>query len=215
MFSIESLNIQDIFEEIVVEKGWFYENAEESYFSIKEGKKEVKLFIYVEDAKGSLNVVVNGKTISRVKGEGLKEVNVPLAVLKEKNKFKLVPTIPFFIGWKNHYTISKVILKERYSKTFNRAVFKIKIEQDPNDVERALLSFDSNCYSNNNLTVKFNDEELINSKICYGFEKDIKNLLEKENEIVFESDGNYLLKNIKLSLGKVFLWIIFVSLSGF
>ena len=200
LFRISDIDIATIFNEITVERGWLYSNAMDAEFSLHDGAKEAKLFIVIGDAKGSLNVIVNGRTVSRVSGDGVKKVNIPIGIAKETNTLKLVPTVPFMPWSSNRYDIAKVTLKEIYTKTTNKAEYNIEIKQDPNDVVRGILNFDSECLSNDNLSVTLNGNEIINDIICKGMKKDIKEYLKKNNTLTFMTEGNYIMDNAYLDI---------------
>jgi len=200
LFRINDLELATIFNEIKVERGWFYSNAGDAEFSLNEGAKEAKLFIVIGDAKGSLNVVVNGRTVSRISGEGVREVNIPIGITEKTNSLKLVPTVPFMPWSSNRYGIAKVTLKERYTKTTNKATYNIEIKQDPNDVVRGMLNFNSECLSTDNLIVTLNDNELIDDIVCSGMKRDIKEYLKKNNTMTFMTEGNYIINSAYLDI---------------
>lgn len=196
LFRIDNIDIATVFNEEVVERGWFFSDAKESEFTAHEGGKEIRLFIFVNSGKGSLNVIVNGRTVSTVRGEGVKEVAVPLGMLKNKNTLKLAASVPLMPWNKNSYSIGKVVIREAYTKTHNRVFYSFELKQDPHEVTEALLNFDTECFSDDNLTVMLNGETVAEGKICFGFKKDVKKYLKTDNTFTFSSDGNYIVKNI-------------------
>ena len=195
LFRIDDIDIATLLEGVEVKRGWFLSDAREAWFSAPSGAKEAKLFIFVDDAKGSLNVIVNGMTIARVRGNGVKEVVLPLGILKENNQIKLSSSIPFMPWSFNSHSISKVILKESYTKTTNQASYNIELKQDIHDIQKGTLDFNSECFSDDNMTITINGNRIINDKICNGFSKDIEKYLKMNNTIVFMTDGNYLIND--------------------
>jgi len=200
LFRISDIDIATIFNEINVQRGWFSSHAADSEFKLHEGARAAKLFIVIGDAKGSLNVVINGRTVSRVSGEGVREVNVPIGIIKATNTLKLVPTIPFMPWSSNEYSISKVTLKESYTKTTNKATYNVEIKQDPNDVVRGILNFDSECLSNDNLVVTMNGNEIIDDVVCKGLNLDVRKYLKTNNTFIFMSEGNYVINHAYLDI---------------
>lgn len=200
LFRINDIEIATVFNELNVQRGWFSSNAADSEFSLHGGARAAKLFIVIANAKGSLNVVINGRTVSRIGGDGVREVNIPIGIIKTTNTLKLVPTIPFMPWSSNSYSISKVTLKESYTKTTNKATYNIEIQQDPNDVVRGLLNFDSECLSNDNLVVTMNGNEIINDIVCKGINKDIRKYLRTNNTLIFMTEGNYIINHAYLDI---------------
>lgn len=200
LFRIDSLDIATLFNQINIKRGWFFSEPQETSFTVLGKEEEANLFIFVGSAQGSLDVIVNGMTLSRVSGDGIKQVSIPLGILKSENDLKIVPSIPLMPWSSNSYSISKVVLRETYTKTTNKISSNITIRQDVNEIKQGILDFNSACLSDDNLSVVLNGNKIIDDKICNGFHKDVKQYLRENNTLDFMTDGNYMIENAYLDV---------------
>jgi len=155
----------------------------------------------VNSARGGLKVKVNGKRVDKVRGEGVHSVIIPLGLLEEENVVELKSTTPLLPLWANKHEIGKVVLREEYMITQNRVSRDLEIKQDLESVQKAVFKFDTDCFSDDDLVVFVNEEELFRGKLCEGFEKDVIENLKEQNKITFASDGNYFIEDIKVDIG--------------
>lgn len=200
LFRRDSLDIATLFDEVSTKKSWFFSSSVKTDFEVQEGGKEVNLFIFVNEAEGKLKVKVNRKRIATLKGDGLHEVSVPLGILKDENIIELKSSTPLVPLTTNRYSLGKVVLREDYTITHNRIVRDLNLNEDIEDIERAILRFETDCFAEENLSVSINGVKLIDDRLCVGFEKDISEFLEDENEITFASEGNYFIGKLKLDV---------------
>lgn len=201
LFKRDSLEIATVFDEILTQKSWFSSASAKTDFMVQKGGVDVKLFIVINDARGGLKVKINGRKVSKLKGEGVHQVSIPLGLLKDKNVVELKSTTPFLPLWVNKHRIGKVSLREEYKITNNRDSRVVEIDQNLDLVNRAILRFNTNCFSDANLSVAVNGEEIFDGRLCNGFEKNIIDLLEEKNDIVFTSEGNYVLEDLSVDIG--------------
>ncbi len=195
LFRLESVDIATIFNQAEISRGWFFSDERTADFSVPGGAQEAKLFIFIGSGKGSLNVIVNGNTIARVSGDGVKQIPIPLKILKENNELKLASTVPFMPWSTTSYSISKVVLRESYTKTTNKFSYNVELKQDVHEIEKALIDFNSQCFSDESLTVTLNGNKIVDDRICNGFKRDIKSYLRMNNTLVFMTDGNYFIND--------------------
>jgi len=200
LFRKDSLDIATLFEEAEVSNGWFFSAPKRTIFRIQEGGKKVDLFIFVSESKGKLKVKVNGRKIGVIKGEGLHNLSLPLGILEKDNTLELKAGIPLLPWSSERSRITKVLLREEYVITQNRVTETIELKQDIGEVRDAILRFETDCFSDESLVVSINEKKVIEGKICVGFEKDVKEFLNKSNDITFSSEGNYFIDNIRLDL---------------
>lgn len=203
LFRKDYLDIQTVFDELSVRNGWFSSSPAQTTFDVKEGGREVKLFIFVNSARGSLKIYVNGKNVARVRGEGeVKEVSIPIGILKkEGNSLEIVSSNPWLPIYSNKHSIGKVSLREEYTITHNEFTDGFNLKRRVSEVDRALLKFGTDCLSDSNLLVQINKKELIDGKLCEGFERDVSPyLVEGQNNITFFSDGNYVIKDVRVDV---------------
>lgn len=202
LFRRDSLDIATVFDKVSTKQGWFISSSAKTSFKIQEGGKDVKLFIVVNDAFGGLKIKVNGKKITKVRGEGVHVVSLPLKILEDENTLELksaIPLLPFYI---TKHDIGKVSLREEYTITQNRVSREIPLEYNLDVVQQAVLRFDTNCFTEEELTVFVNEEKIFDGRICNGFQKDIIDFLEDDNNtITFATEGNYYIEDIKIDIG--------------
>ncbi|MFC1685814.1 hypothetical protein ACFLZZ_02200 [Nanoarchaeota archaeon] len=201
LFRRDSLEVDTIFDEVSTKKSWFSSIPVKTEFQMQEGGKNIKLFIFVNSAKGALKVKVNGRNVARLRGEGLQEVLIPLKLFEKDSVIELKSSTPLLPLWANKHTIGKVSLREEYIITNNRISEDLNIKQDIGAVDRAILKFDTACFSDEDISISVNGEKVFEGKLCEGFEKDIiEYLKEEENEITFASEGNYYIEDIVLDV---------------
>lgn len=201
LFKRDSLEIATVFDEVSTQKSWFSSASAKTDFLVQKGGEDVKLFIVINDARGGLKVKVNGRKVSKLKGEGVHQVSIPLGLLKDENVVELKSATPFLPFWVNKHRIGKVSLREEYKITNNRDSRQVNIDQNLEIVDRAVLRFNTNCFSDENLSVMVNGKEIFDGRLCNGFEKDVIDFLKEENEIVFTSEGNYVIEDLSVDIG--------------
>ncbi|MFH0831921.1 MAG: hypothetical protein V1886_03620 [archaeon] len=188
--------------ETTVEGSWFNSKVIEEEFVIPGRAIKVTLFLGISEASelAAISVILNGKTVARVIGTGVHVIELPESRMKHTNTIKLAASIPLFPSKINRFVISSFMLKERYSLTQPEIGRGFVIEQDVNDISSAELKFDADCYSTDALQVSLNDKSIVNEKICTGFTGNIKGMLAEDNELVFSSDGNYFIDNVRVKI---------------
>lgn len=200
LFRKDSLDIATMFEDTEVSKSWFSDNSKRKVFAIQEGGKKVDLFIFVSESRGKLKVKVNDKKIATIKGSGLHNLSLPIDLLGKTNILELSAGLPLLPIGSEKYQLEKVLLREEYSITHNRITTQIELKQDITEVKDAILRFETDCFSGESLGVIVNEEKIFEERICTSFEKDIKELLSKNMNITFYSEGNYFVDKIRLDL---------------
>jgi len=201
LFRRDSLEIDTIFDEVSAQKSWFTKATAKTEFDVQEGGTDVKLFIVVNSAIGKLKVKVNGKTVDKLKGEGVHEVSLPLGLLENENTLELKSTTPIIPFIRHKHVIGKVSMREEYTITKNRVSREFNLNQDLEGIDRAILRFDTDCFYEDNLSVMINGEKIFTGVLCEGFEKDVVEYLKDENEITFASEGNYFVNKIRVDVG--------------
>lgn len=194
LFRLDNLDISTLFSDIEVKRGWFFAQPVDVDFSAPVGARDTELFFILNHASG-VNVVVNGNNIARISGDGVQQVRIPPTILQEDNHLRLTADTPLMPWSKNSASISKVILRVSYTKTMNKYSYNVSIQQDVNSLQQGILDFNSDCFSDDNLTVTLNGNQLINGKVCKGFRLDVKKYLKANNTIDFMTDGNYLIRD--------------------
>jgi hypothetical protein len=185
-----------------VERSWFNSKKITQEFDIPGRAKKVLLFVGITEAEGfaSLGVVINGKTVARVVGAGQHIIEIPSDVLKTSNTLEIVPSTPLIPTITNVFKINYLSLKETYTTTQPQIQRAFKIDQNVHDIISAMLSFTADCYSQDNLKLKINNDTVVNEKICTSYTNDVTSALASNNVITFESGGNYFLHNVKLKI---------------
>jgi len=201
LFRRDSLEIGDVFGEITTQKSWFSSAPVSTTFAVQEGGKDVKLFVFVNDASGKLKVLINGKKVAKLQGEGVHTVSLPLGLLEDSNEIILKSTTPWIPLKVNRHDIGKVVLREEYTITQNRVARELNLEEDFQVIDKAILKFDTDCFSQEDLTLFVNNQKIFSGILCEGFEKDVLEFLGDENKITFASEGNWYIEDIKLDVG--------------
>ncbi len=202
LFRKDFLDIQTVFDEVSVRNGWFSSDSAKTSFDVKEGGREVRLFLFINSARGSLKIKVNGKNVARIRGEGVRDFSIPIGLLsKENNSLEIVSSNPWLPFYSNEHSIGKVNLREEYTITHNVFTEKFDLNRRVGEVKRAILKFDTDCLSESNLVLRFNGKLLVDDKVCAGYEKDVREYLNESNEITFSSDGNYVIENVRVDVG--------------
>lgn len=187
----------------IAEKEWFYSKPYEIKFTTPGNPKELILFVDIDEAPlagiSHLGVYINDKKVTTIKNKGLNTVNVPVKLVKRENTIKFVASTPLSMFKRNVYRISTIIVKQTYSLTQGKITKNLNIE-NPDAVISAILNFSSDCYSDDLLKITINGEIAVNEKICGKYAQDIKNFLNKSNEIAFSTEGSYFLTNVRLKL---------------
>lgn len=185
-----------------VDKSWFNSKKISQEFEVPGRAKKVLLFIGIEEAQGfaALGVIVNGKTVGRVVGAGTHIVEIPLEVVKRSNTLEIVPSTPILPTSTNHFKLNYLSLKETYTTTQPEIQRGFLMEQNVNDIISAMLNFKADCYSTDPLKITVNNATIVNEKICTEYNNDITSALATNNALIFESDGNYFLHDVKVKI---------------
>lgn len=199
LFTKEEKELKTIAEGITVKKGWFYSYSPKLAFSTHEKSKGVMLFIYLGENK-AINIIVNGKKVTTLKGAGQHVVFLPANDLKDVNILEIYPNVPWFPWQINTVLLQKVLYKESYLITQEKISQNLTIKEDLKNILEAKIIFKSECLSKDNLTVIFNDEELNDELICGTYTFDILDLIKDKNILILFSQGNYFVYNIVIEL---------------
>ena len=204
LFRRESLDNIKLFDETSLDNGWFSSRSAKTSFEIQEGVKDAKLFVVVNSARGKVKVKLNGHIIERLTGEGTHIVSLPLSKLKSANGIELKSSNPLLPFYYNKHLVGGAFLRQEYTITQSRVGQTVNITQNPKEISRAILKFDTECLSDENLTLIVNSKRVIENKFCAGFEGDISKYLGQKggfDEITLSSSGNYLIRNVRLDVG--------------
>ncbi|MFH1248798.1 MAG: hypothetical protein V1660_01460 [archaeon] len=185
-----------------VEKSWFNSKKITQEFEVPGKAKRVIVIVGIAESEGfaSLSIIINGHVVERIVGAGAHFVEVPNDVISRNNILEIVPSTPILPGVTNKFDINYLALKETYTTTQPQIERSFMIEQDVNDVLSAVLTFNGNCYSEDSLKVKLNNDTIVNEKICTEYSNDVMSALAKSNTISFESEGNYFLSDVNLKV---------------
>jgi len=189
LFTRREIDISTLLENVRVEKSLFMNKPQLGIFKVYGKGEEIKLLIYIGNARGSLKVKVNDKQVDIIKGTGIKVVNIPVQGLSGVNSLVLESSTPLLPWQKNFYDIDKIDIKETYS------VFKISqtetadIEENLSELDSAKFTFSAECLTNENLVISLNNAKIYDDKACglVSFKVNVG----KNNTFVFSSKGSY------------------------
>jgi len=200
IFNQEEIEIATILENVRVSKEWFESDEKKGVFSIREKSKEVRLFIYVNEAQGKLKVTITPRASYIIGGKGIKEIVIPSSMLDELNIVRLSVSTPLTPFQTNYYEIEKVIVKEVYSLTEHVIEREIEMKQNLSELNGSNLFFRADCLTKERLTVSINDKIIKKETICGEALFGITDNIAEKNKLVFSSDGNYIIDTIKIDL---------------
>lgn len=188
--------------EPVIERSWFNSRIIKEEFVVPGQVRGITLFLGVKEASSfaRLAVILNGETVASVVGPGVHIVELPSDKTEHTNTLELRASAPILPGQTNRFTLNSLILKEKYLLTQGRTERSFIIEEPVADISSAKFDFGADCYSDEPLVVKLNDKIVVNEKICTEFENDVREFLEQSNKIVFSTDGNYYIQDIKIKV---------------
>jgi hypothetical protein len=188
--------------EPVIEKSWFNSRTIKQEFVVPGRAKKVTLFLGLKEASSfaSLVVIVNGNVVTRVIGSGVHIVELPSETIKNTNTLELRASTPILPGLTNRFRLNSLILKEKYLLTQGKVERNFIIEENINDINSAKFEFNADCYSTEPLVVKLNDKIIVNEKICTEFKNEIRNFLEQNNKLVFSTNGNYYIQDVRIKI---------------
>jgi len=199
LFTVGGRERTTLAEGITVSRGWFSSSSPIFSFNIHEKSQNVVIYVSIE--KGSLKAKVNGKTVASIEGAGQHTISIPSSELEKTNTLQLYPSTPFFPWSVNKVNIEKLFFEESYTITQEKQTLQLDLKEDPKDISEAMLNFKSDCFfGDSNLSIRINDNEIINNVLCTGFSKDIKSMLGKNTSITFFSKGNYFIYQMKLDV---------------
>jgi mRNA-degrading endonuclease HigB of HigAB toxin-antitoxin module len=185
------------------EREWFYSKPYEIKFTTPGNSKELIIFVELYSIPSPeisrLSVYLNGKKIASLKNKGLNTIYVPNNLVQKENQLKFVASVPLSLFRKNVYQISSIIVKQTYSLTQGQIIKNLNIE-NPDSITSAILEFDSDCYSDDLLTISINNRDIVNEKICGEYSQEVRNFLNATNKITFSTDGSYFLTDVKLKV---------------
>jgi len=199
LFTVEEIDIATIFENTKTSQGWIYSQKQEESFVSYGDAKEAKVFVMISEARGWLGVYFNGRKIGTAMNAGAFVFSVPEDKIKPINTItlrSLMPVLPWIV---NEHRIAKVAVKEVYDTTQSIYAQNFTIEQNLSQIKKAKLSFDSRCFTPDNLAVKLNNAKIFEGVLCTSLEKYV-NLTKKENILEISSQGDYLISDISLQL---------------
>jgi hypothetical protein len=203
LFRRETIDIATILENEETSSSWFVSSPKQAVFKSQANEREAKLFIFVNKAHGKLKLYLNGVKVGVIGGEGMQQLKLNTANLDGTNVLKIVPTMPILPFLSNSYSIGKIVLKEDYVITNNRVSLPFSVKENPKDILDIKLSFRTNCFTDDNLTVLVANETLTDERICEGINKDITDIIIENNmsgEITLASEGNYVVEDMMLNV---------------
>jgi len=203
LFRRETVDVSSALENAEASKSWLFSKPAEAEIEAQRYGREAKLFIFINDAEGKLNVYLDNELIGVVEGEGVQQLVLDPKRLRETNMLKVVPTAPIWPFMSNKYTIGKVILKENYILTNNRISAPFAIKENSKDIRDIRLSFETRCFTDENVGVFIGNDKVFDEKVCQGVSTDVTDKLLKNNltgNITFSSDGNYDIHDIMFDI---------------
>ena len=202
LFSKEETEIPiKLISEPIIEKSWFYYKDLVQHFNTPGKAKRVILFVNIVEAPTAeiarLGVWLNGEKIATLHGKGLQSIELPTQLIKEDNEILFHSSTPLSPFSKNHFKLSALIVKQIYELT-QSSIRKDFTIQNLQLLRSATLTFEADCYSNDKLKIKLNGVTIANERVCASYSSDVTSLLNSSNELVFSSDGNYFLRDVKI-----------------
>ena len=200
LFNQQEIEVATILEKTRVSKSWFYNVNKKAVFPAHSKGKELKIFIYVSKAQGSLYVNINPQLTYVFNGAGTHELSIPVNLLNDTNIIRLSASIPILPHETNFYEIEKIIIKETYALTDLYVKRNFSVDQELSQLESASLSFNADCLTKELLSVTLNNVQLSKKISCDETSLDITKVIKKNNSLVFSSNGNYFVHSMKVSL---------------
>jgi hypothetical protein len=200
LFSYESLDFPISVLPQRVERSWWYGKSIEEKFTLHEKVKNAKVFVSVSKSSGFLDIFVNGKKIKTVDGNGQFFASIPKSILNKTNTLRVAASIPYVPWWVNNFEIDSLVVKEIYLITQDTITENIALEKNVEDVKSAVLSFSSECFTQDPLQIVFNGKVIDDRIICDDYAVNLTQYLAKDNNLTFYTKGNYLLEKIKFDI---------------
>ena len=195
LFNKEESEFPFSLEEYTITRRWFSSKEIEQKIYLHENTIRAKLFIVIKEARGKLAVIANDKKIAVLNENGTSIIDLPL----DTKKISLKASAPVFPWQTNKYELSMLVLKGVYELTQPSIERKISIE-DMEDIRKAVLSFESDCYSKEPLKIVLNDKTITKEVVRGDFSQRVTDEIKEDNSLVFSSDGNYFLYDIILTI---------------
>jgi len=199
LFNQNNVDAAIVLKNTKTERGWFYSSPEQETFSIQENGKDARLLVSVNRASGNLRIYINGKKVAVIRGAGDHLIPIDVKNLEAKNTIKIIPTIPWLPFSVNSYEINKITLKEDYTFTQNRISYPFAIKENPGNILDIKLILDTDCLTDESMSIWIGKDKIIDDKICNGLNKDITDAVKANNmaaNITFASEGNYYIDDI-------------------
>jgi len=200
IYNYEGLEIASILKKVDLSSSWFSMNEGKGVFTKHEKAKEIKLFIYVNNAEGKLKVNINPRLIYILEGEGLHQLSIPTSLLEKTNIVRFSVLTPIFPWKTSKYEIEKVLIKESYRLTDNSVSRDFNVTGNIKELKKAEVSFTADCLTKETIQVYMNEKPLEMDTICSAYTIDATDAVSNVNKLVFSSDGNYYVNPIKVSL---------------
>jgi len=200
LFSYESLDFPISVLPQRVERSWWYGKSIEEQFTLHEKVINAKIFVSIAKSSGFLDIFVNGEKIKTISGNGYFFASIPKSILNKTNTLRVAASIPYVPWWVNNFEIDSLIVKEIYLITQDTATEEITLEKNVEDVKNAVLSFNSECFTQDPLQIVFNGKIMDDKLICDDYAVNLTQYLAKENNLTFYTKGNYLLEKIKFNI---------------
>lgn len=200
LFSYESLNFPLRVLPQTIKRSWFSETSIEQNFTLHQKLKEAKVFVPVTKSSGSLEIFVNGQKIKTIYEKGYYLASIPRNILNKTNTLKVSASTPWLPVLVNSFEVDSIIVKEVYFITHDTVSKSISIAQNISDINLAIISFNAECFYQDNLKVILNNQLIENKAICDRHAVNVTSFLQKENNLTFSSSGNYLISDIELRI---------------
>lgn len=200
LFNTEEIEVATLLEKQTAVKTWFDNIEKKAIFPAHEKGKEIKIFIFISKSKGKLYMNINPRLNYVFEGAGMHEASIPVSLLNKTNIIRFSVSTPLIPSETNYYDIEKVLVKETYSATDLYAKRNFTINEDMSQLEYASLSFNADCLTKELLGINVNGIQASKAVSCGENEADITEALKDKNELVFSSNGNYYVHNIRVNL---------------
>ncbi len=207
LFSNVENKIETIAEDIIVSKGGFSENFQSFDFPLDFPRdvRKIELYLLIGKSSGNLIVELNNRQVfnADVLDNSQELIELPLSGLQEINTLALKSSGGVFS--KGSHELKEVRLRKQEDVKNRRSERTLSIPaSELKDLEKAILSFSVYCSNDETrlLNIKVNNN-LVYSDVPFcnlrriEIEADESFAKDGANEIVFESEGDYVLEEVE------------------